>query len=185
MGLALVLSLFAASAQGQALCPAGTRAHNGKCVKDAAAGWAVPTFPASAVTPPAGKENRRAPAGEAACTAFAADLRSFHAAQASEFAAQGRGHLRLEDSLAAEAAAARNLSDDLARQARQARQSAVRRHLAAQAREAGNAADSAERRLKETLKLHRADEERFKDLYKIRARMLLERRPSGCPVPQK
>ncbi|TPW18971.1 MAG: hypothetical protein FD126_3154, partial [Elusimicrobia bacterium] len=78
--------------------------------------------------------------------------------------------------------AARRLADNLNRQARGAREASVRRHLAAQAREAGQAADSAERRLKETLKLHREDEERFKDLYKIRARMLLERRPPGCPV---
>ena len=183
MGAALLLAVWASGAQAAAVCPAGTRAHNGKCVKDAAAGWAIPTFPASTVDPPPAKDgSRRAPAGAAACRAFAADLEAFHAAQAAEFSAQGRGHLRLEESLAAEAASARRLSDDLRRQARAAREASVRRHLAAQAREAGSAADSAERRLKDTLKLHREDEERFKDLYKIRARMLLERRPAGCPV---
>ena len=183
MGVAFLLAVLASGAQAAAVCPAGTRAHAGKCVKDAAAGWAVPTFPASTVEPPPAKDGSRRPAaGAAACKAFASDLGAFHAAQAAEFSAQGRGHLRLEESLAAEAAAARRLSEDLARQARDARQNAVRRHLLAQAREAGQAASAAERRLKETLKLHREDEERFKDLYKIRARMLLERRPAGCPV---
>lgn len=183
MGAALLLAVWASGAQAAAVCPAGTRAHAGRCVKDAAAGWAVPTFSPSAVEPPPAKDGARRPAaGAAACKAFAADLGAFHAAQAAEFSAQGRGHLRLEESLAAEAASARRLSDALTRQARAARESSVRRHLAAQAREAGQAADAAERRLKETLKLHREDEERFKDLYKIRARMLIERRPAGCPV---
>lgn len=178
MGVAFLLAVLASGAQAANSCPAGTRAHNGKCVKNASAGWAIPSFPASAVTPAKG----RPPAGEAACKAFASDLEAFHAAQAKEFSAQGRGHLRLEDSLSQEAASARSLAEDLTRQARNARQSAIRRHLLAQAREAGQAADSAERRLKETLKMHREDEERFKDLYKIRARMLLERRPAGCPI---
>ncbi|TBR25844.1 hypothetical protein EPO15_01415 [bacterium] len=181
--MAFLLAVWASGAQAAAVCPAGTRAYQGKCVKDAAAGWAVPSFPAAAVQPPPSKDGaRRPPAGEAACRAFAADLEAFHSAQASEFSAQGRGHLRLEESLAAEAAAARDLSEDLTRQSRHARQSAIRRHLAAQAREAGQAAAAAEKRLKETVKMHREDEERFKDLYKIRARMLLERRPAGCPV---
>lgn len=183
MGAAFLLAVWASGAQAAAVCPAGTRAHAGQCVKDAAAGWAIPSFPASAVTPPSAKGGSARPtAGAAACKAFAADLEAFHAAQAAEFSAQGRGHLRLEESLAAEAAAARRLADDLTHQARNARQNAIRRHLLAQAREAGQAAEASERRLKETLKLHREDEERFKDLYKIRARMLLERRPAGCPV---
>ena len=76
----------------------------------------------------------------------------------------------------------RNLADDLNRQARQSRQSAIRRHLSAQAREASSAAGAAERRLKEAVKKNREDEERFKDLYKIRARMLIERRPAGCAI---
>ena len=183
MGVAFLLAAWASGAQAAAVCPAGTRAHNGQCVKDAAAGWAIPNFPASAVTPPPAKDGAaRRPAGEAACKAFAADLEAFHTAQAAEFTAQGRGHLRLEDSLAEEAASARRLAEDLNRQARSSRQNAIRRHLAAQAREAASAAVSAERRLKETVKMHREDEERFKDLYKIRARMLIERRPAGCSV---
>lgn len=179
MGAALLLAVWASGAQAAAVCPAGTRAHSGRCVKDAMAGW-VAVSPPPQAAPRTGR-----PAGEvnlAACKAFASDLEAFHAAQAAEFSAQGRGHLRLEESLAAEAASARRLSDALTRQARAARESSVRRHLAAQAREAGQAAVAAERRLKETLKLHREDEERFKDLYKIRARMLIERRPAGCPV---
>ena len=179
MGAALILAVWASGAQAAAVCPAGTRAHNGKCVKDAMAGWTIPQ--SAAATPPAARGEGRK--DSSACRAFAADLEAFHAAQASEFSAQGRGHLRLEESLAEEAAAARRLSEDLARQARGARQNAVRRHLAGQAREAAQAADSAQRRLKETVKLHREDEERFNDPYKIRARMLIERRPAACPVP--
>lgn len=119
---------------------------------------------------------------DGACAAFTARLEAFHEAQAREYRAMGAEHLALERSLAAEAENALNLARSLERQARRARQAAVRRVLAAQAREARQAAASAQKRLKEALKAHRVAEEKFKDVYKIRARMLLEKRPAGCAL---